>query len=167
MPSATKAFVLKNVSLTLVEADAAGTAVAYECQLSKAIITPSAGSTTSYTTFCAKFDDIAEESSYTLDLSGFQAYQDVADLTVILWEEAGKVYDFVLQPNLGQAAGSAISATNYAFSGQVTLVEAPIGGTVNEWATFDVSLPCVTKPTMLLAPPVPLSAGKKSADSAA
>jgi len=153
MPISTAPFVLKEVSLTLVKSGDATTPVEYRCQLSQAQLTPSAGAgATGATleTFCETFDNSGTtSSSWVLDLAGFQAFADVTDLSMISFVDEGEKYDFVLVP-----VGGTISTTNPGFSGQVTMVATPIGGTANQYASFTVSLPCVSKPTMLTTPPV-------------
>lgn len=158
MPVTTAPIVLSNLSLTLKKLrDADGTpavgatATEYRCQLGKAQVTPasSGGSSETYDTFC---DTHTSESgggkTFNLDLGGFQGYADTADLTLIMWQDAGAVYEFILIPQ-----GGVISATNPGVQGEVTMVEGPIGGNAKKYATFEVSLPCVQKPDLIVAPP--------------
>lgn len=142
-------FVLRDVSLTL-EPASGGTPQEYQCQLSAATLTPSSTGGTGNTleTFCDTYSDAGSNATWTLDLAGFQQYTDAADLALLLYNSEGEVYDFVLTP-----MGGTISATNPGFSGQVTLVPTQIGGTANQWATFSVSLPLVSKATVLSTPP--------------
>ena len=157
MAMSTAPIVLNNVSLTLTKVRnpdgtpaVGGTATEYRCQLGKAQITPATGggSTQTYDTFCETHTSQSGGATFSLDLGGFQAYTDVADLTVLLWNEAGAVYEFVLVPN-----GGTVSATNYGAQGEVTIVEAAIGGTAKQYPTFEVSLPCTAKPDLITAPP--------------
>jgi len=150
MALTTAPFVMRDVTLSL-KPVASGTAEEYRCQLNKAQITPAGGGGASitYDTFCATFSEQSGGATFTLDLGGFQAYADVADLSILLWNSAGEKYTFVLTP-----LGGTISATNPGFTGEVTLIEAVVGGTANQYATFEVSLPCSAKPTAIVAPPV-------------
>lgn len=155
MAQSTSPFILKDTSLVLSKAGT-GTPEEFRCQLNSVTITPGTGGGAgeqTYETFCDTFTSGGGSSStFTLDLAGFQAWADVADLSVILWNDAGEEYDFSLVPMAGP-----VSATSPAFSGKVTLVEPQVGGTANTYATFTVSLPCVSKPTMVTSAPFPLS----------
>jgi len=145
-------FVLNKVSLTLVESSATpGTPVEYKCQLSQAQLTPSAAAgTTGATmeTFCATYDNSGSAAAtWVLDLAGFQAWADVTDFSVISFNDEGVEYDFVLMPIEGT-----VSATNPSFTGTVTMVATPVGGTANQYAQFTASLPCKSKPLMVVTP---------------
>jgi hypothetical protein len=144
-------FVLKDVSLTLVKVGEVTAPIEFRCQLSQAQLTPSAGGgSTGATleTFCATYDSSGtSNSSWALDLAGFQAWADVTDFSVISFQEEGAQFDFVLMPLAGP-----VSAASPSFSGTVTMVATPVGGTANQYATFTVSLPCTSKPIMTTAP---------------
>lgn len=151
MPVTTSPFLMNDVTVKLVASG--GTLVEYRCQLSRAELVPSqaagAGGST-YSTFCDTFDSGGGgNSSWTLELSGFQAVKDAEDLTRFLFANEGELLDYELVP-----AGGVIAADNTGYSGQCTAVPTPIGGTANSYATFDVSLPCQGKPTELVTPPV-------------
>jgi hypothetical protein len=155
MALTTSPFLLKNLSLTLVKtAEVAGVAEEYRCQLTAATLTPSTGGGgggSTLETFCDSYSSTgASTATWTLDLSGFQAYKDVTDLSILLFNDEGENYTYTLMPE-GPAP---ISATNPGFTGEVTLIPTTIGGTANQYATFTVSLPTVGKPTMITAPPV-------------
>ncbi len=142
-------FLLKDVSLTLVKSGEVTTPVEYRCQLSQAELVPSAasGGGASLSTFCDEYSSPGGNATWVLTLSGFQAYQDAADLSVILFNDEGETYDFVLMPIQG-----AVSAANPAFEGQVTIVPTNIGGTANTYGVYTVSLPCAQKPLMVTVP---------------
>jgi len=152
-------FLLKNLTLTLkklTEPDGTpavgGTATEYRCQLNIASLTPSAGGAGEQTfdTFCESFtNSSASGATWVLNLGGFQAYADVADLSVILFNDEGATYEFVLTPT-----GGTISATNPGFQGVVTMFPSIVGGTANTYATFTVDLSCTGKPTMITTAPV-------------
>lgn len=151
MPLTTSPFVMKDVTLTLVKSGG-GTPVEMRCQLSQAEIVPGGstggGTDLSYSTFCDDFSTTSSSGkTYALTLSGFQALADATDFARLAWEEEDEIFDFVLTP-----MGGTVSATNPAFEGQVTMQATNIGGTAGQYATFQsVALPCVTKPTMVLA----------------
>jgi hypothetical protein len=152
MPATLSPFLLTDVTLTLKKVGAAEPAAQVICQLGKAQITPAAnqGTTQEYATFCDDFSSsTSAATTFTLDLGGFQAYADVTDLSRLLWIDAGEKYEFVLAPQAGP-----ISDSSPGFSGVVTFVEAPVGGTAKTYATYEVSLPCDGKPELLTAPPV-------------
>lgn len=151
MALTTQPFVMRDVSLTLVKKGAA-TPVEYRCQLSQAQLTPAAASGGGQTleTFCSTYSSSGSTAAtWTLDLGGFQAYKDVTDLSIILFNDEGEEYTYTLLPE-----GGTISTTNPGFTGDVTLIPVQVGGTANQYATFTVSLPCLAKPTMLTTPPV-------------
>jgi len=148
MPT-TSPFVLDDVSLTL--SPVSGSAEEYQCQLNRAELVPSTGGGgggATFESFCNTYSGGGGTASWTLELTGMQAYSDAADLSMLLFNEEGEEYEFVLTP-----MGGTISATNPGFSGTVTLVPTNIGGTANQYATLTVSLPCSGKPTLLNTPP--------------
>jgi hypothetical protein len=165
MPISTQPFVLNNVSVTLKKiknsdgSAATGTRTEYRCQLNTATLTPSAaaGAAQTYDTFCDTFSSGGGGgATWVLGLAGFQAYADVTDLSLILFDDEGAVYEYVLTP-----MGGVVSATNPAFQGQVTIIPTVIGGVANQYATFTVDLPAVSKPTKIVAPPTLLTAGEE------
>jgi hypothetical protein len=153
MAITTSPFVLKETSLTLRPKDSTGAAQEYICQLSQAQLTPSAatgGAGGDLTTFCDTYSSAAAagNSTWVLDLAGFQAVEDSMDLTIFLFEHEGETYEFQLTPK----GPLPVSATNPAFRGEVTLQPTQIGGTAAQFATFTVSLPVSGKPRLLKAP---------------
>ena len=160
MVMTTQPFLLNALTLTLkrildpagAAAAPAGTRVEYRCQLNTATLTPSTaggggGTTTTYLTFCQEFEtdtSSASTTAWTLNLAGFQAYKDVADLSMILFSDEGSVWEYVLTPQ-----GGAISVTNPGFKGTVKMVPTVIGGTAATYATFTVDLACVQVPTAI------------------
>ena len=148
MPIATSPFLLKDASLTLIaKADAGtGTPVEYSCQLNQAQLTPAegGGGTQTYETFCDTHTSSGSTSTWTLDLGGFQAFEDATDLSTLLFDEEGEIFSYVLTPK-----GGTVSATNPGFKGDVTLKPVAVGGTAGTFATFTISLPCTAKPTKI------------------
>ena len=142
MPITVAPFVLKDITVTLKVG--VGTATEYRCQLNRAELVPAAsgGGTQTYDTFCDTFTSGSASTAWTLELAGFQAYADVTDLSNFLFDNEGEIAEYVLTP-----LGGAVSASNPAFTGEVTLAPTNIGGTANQYATLTVSLPCSGKPT--------------------
>ena len=145
MAFTTQPFVMNNVSLTLKLASG-GTATEYRCQLSQAELVPSAGTGgggAALDTFCDSFSTPTGLTTWALTLSGFQAFADATDLSNFLFDNEGETLDYVLTP-----LGGTVSASNPAFTGQVTAVPTNIGGTAAQYAVFNgVTLPCLGKPT--------------------
>jgi hypothetical protein len=146
----TAPFTLKDTSLTLKLIDEAGTTTAteYRCQLTEATWVPSDASTSTQelVTFCTTHSDSTGggDATWVLQLAGFQSFMDANDLAMFLFDNEGKKAEATLLP--GQSEG-AVSATNPAFKGTVTLKPVNIGGTARQYATFTVSLPASAKPT--------------------
>jgi len=156
MAITTSPFVLKDLSLVLVKSDdIAGVETEYRCQLTSAVLTPSSsagGGGSALETFCESYplNATAASTTWTLDLSGFQNYKSVEDLSLLLFDHDGEVYTYTLVP----IGPNPISDTNPGFTGEVTLAATTIGGTANTHAVFTVSLQCVGRPVKLTAPPV-------------
>jgi len=160
-------FVLNNVSLTLEKvrnpdgsAATPGTASEYRCQLNTASLTPSqnTGASQEYVTFCDTHTSPGGGgSTWVLNLAGFQAYADVLDLSLILFNDEGAVYEYVLTP-----LGGVQSATNPGFRGEVTIIPTVIGGVANTYGSFTVDLPCTAKPSMIVAAPTAAAAEQES-----
>jgi hypothetical protein len=154
MPQTAAPFILKDVVVTLTLNDAGGgipgSPIEIQCQLNRAELVPSASGGAgeqSYDTFCGPHKDpgTGGGSTWTLELSNFQAYTDVEDLTLFLFDHEGKEASYTLMP-LGE-----VTDTKPAFEGVVTLVAQNIGGTALTYATSTVSLPCKAKPTKRIA----------------
>lgn len=163
MPIATSPFTLSDVSLTLKVAGGAAVATEYMCQLNRAELVPAAASTGSeFETFCDTFAAPPKAASWTLELTGFQAWADATDLSLFLFDNELKESDFILAPVLN--AENPISATNPGFQGKVVLTPGSIGGTANQYAQMTVSLVVKGKPTKITTPPVALAVDEDQAD---
>jgi hypothetical protein len=151
-------FLVKNINVLMSKAPA--TKIDYRCTLNTAILRPATGggggAGVTYETFCNTFSGgaAAGGTTWTLELSGFQAYADVTDLSNLLFAEEGNVIDYVLVP-----VGGTVSATNPGYQGQFTATPVDIGGTANQFAVFTTSQPCTAKPTKIVVPPVGVFAG--------
>jgi len=125
-----------------------GTRVEYNCDLTTAEIIAEPGDEVSVSTLCAtgSFSSIGK-TTYALHIVALQRW--AADgLANFLWDNDGALADFQYQ-----AHGSAIvpSATQPGMSGQVRLIAPTYGGESGQYAELDVTLPCSTKPTKLVA----------------
>lgn len=150
MPLTTAPLVLNDLTLTLRKKGEVTAAEDYRCQLQTATLTPSAAANSqTYDTFCDTHSSPGGSATWVLNLAGFQAYADVADLSLILFNDEGETYEYVLTPN-----GGPLSASNPGFAGDVTIIPTQIGGTAKQYATFTVDLPCTSKPTMITVDPV-------------
>lgn len=151
-------FILKDVIVTLQLVDD-GTAIPpaapipgalteFQCQLNRAELVPSTTGGTgeqTYETFCGPHSSGAgtSGSTWTLELSNFQSWADVEDLSNFLFDNEGAEAYYTLAPY----GGAAPSATAPAFEGTVTLLATNVGGTAATYAVSTVSLPCKEKPT--------------------
>jgi hypothetical protein len=155
MAIATKPFTLKDTSVTLKLIDPEGTptAVEYRCQLTRAEFVPAdagGGGGEELVTFCTTHSDSAAagDATWTLELEGFQSYQDAQDLSMFLFDNEGMKAEATLVPGQG---GMTPGADNPGFKGEVTLKPTNIGGTARQYARFTVSLPATQKPTKVTA----------------
>jgi hypothetical protein len=152
MALTTSPFLVKNINVLMAKSPA--TKIDYRCTLNTAILRPSTGggggTGVTFETYCNTFSggSNAGGTTWTLELTGFQAYADVTDLSNLLFVEEGNAIDYVLVP-----VGGTVSATNPGFQGQFTATPVDIGGTANQYATFTTSQPCTAKPTKIITPP--------------
>ena len=150
MPLATAPILLTGTSLTIaVPGVGAGAAIEYRCQLTKAQLTPadSSSAAATLTTFCNEYTSAGGLAVWTLDLDGYQAFEDDTDLSMVLFDHEGEEATYLLIPK-----GGVVSATNPGFQGAITLKPVPIGGTAKQYAVHTVSLPCKEKPVKIKTP---------------
>jgi hypothetical protein len=166
MAIATSPFVLNDVSLTLIlDSNTAGVPQEYMCQLNRAELVPAAASTGSeFETFCDTFTPPPKQATWTLELTGFQAWQDAADLSIFLFDNELLKAKFVLMP-IATVTGELVGPLT-GFSGVVTLTPGQIGGAANQYAQMTVSLSVEGKPTRAGGPPVPVGPTGPTAASA-
>lgn len=152
MPITGAPFALKDTSLTLELVEGGGTAQEYRCQLSRAELVPSqgGGGGAELTTFCDTYSEASGESTWELQLEGFQSFKEANDFAIWAFTNEGKKAKFVLAPGQG---GGVISQTNPGFGGEVTVKPTNVGGTAKDYAKFAVTLKVTTKPDVLTAPP--------------
>ncbi len=153
MALATSPFTLKDTSLTLKLVGSTDPAQEYRCQLTAATLTPSdaGGGDNELVTFCTTHSEPSGgDSTWALELAGFQSFQSAQDLALFLFENEGARAEFVLLPGQG---GGTISATNPGFTGTVTLRPTAIGGQARQFASFDVTLPLSARPSLITTAP--------------
>ena len=147
LPITTKPFSLDNLELGLKVAGdtAVVNPIQYRCQLGRSELVPSAstGGGNELVTFCETHTSPTGKASWTLELEGFQAWSDISDLSLMLFNNEGETLDFILVPS-----GGLVGPSNPAFTGQCLAVPTPVGGTAGSYATFTVSLPCLGKPVI-------------------
>ena len=127
-------------------------ATEYNCsaQIAELIVTP--GDVKQYVTLC---DTIQQQgaSTYAIHLKGVQDWA-TGGLSLFLWTNAGATARCVIQAH-GKAA--AFSATTPGIDATVVISEGAYGGTSQEFAEFDVELPCTARPTLATTTPTGLS----------
>lgn len=145
------ALFLKDVSLTFEIINPPVASAEFNCNVHTVEVVPTPGDDITYRVLCPD-GTLTQKgaSTYVLHIVGSQDW-DAAGLSRYLWENAGQTAHFVAQAH---GAAVAISATAPGFEGDVVLVEGAYGGTADEWAEFDVELPCVTRPDLIETPPV-------------
>lgn len=138
---------MRDVTLTL-KLVSAGTRVEYNCDVSTAEIIPTPGDEVTYSTLCASGSYSAiGKTTYALHVVAAQRW--AADgLATFLWDHDGELAEFQYQAH---GAGVAPSTTAPGMAGEIRLVAGAYGGEVDTFAELDVTLPCSTKPTKLVA----------------
>lgn len=138
---------MRDVTLTL-KLVSAGTAVEYACDLSTAEIVPSPGDEVTYSTLCpsGSYSSIGK-TTYALHVVAAQRW--AADgLATFLWDHDGELATFQYQAH---GAATVPAADVPGMAGEVRLVAGNYGGEVDTYAELDVTLPCTSKPTKIVA----------------
>lgn len=136
--------VFNHPTLKLADTEAglsAGTA--YECQITSAVVTPTANFQTVPATGCAPASQSPGLTSFNLDLAWLQDWDAAGGgLSGYSWERAGDAVWFQLVPD---SADTAVS-----IKGQVYVVEGAVGGVFGDGSagTSTASWPCLDKPTL-------------------
>lgn len=150
---------MRDVTLTL-KLVSAGTAVEYACDLSTAEIIPSPGDEVTYSTLCPEgsYSSIGK-TTYALHVVAAQRW--AADgLASFLWDNDGELATFQYQAH---GAATVPSADLPGMAGEVRLVAGNYGGEVDTFAELDVTLPCSSKPSKIVAAfPALEEAGRKA-----
>jgi hypothetical protein len=138
---------MRDVTLNL-KLVSGGTRVEYNCDLTTAEIVSTPGEEISVSTLCASgsYSSIGK-TTYALHIVALQRW--AADgLATFLWDNDGSLADFQYQAH---GSGTVPAADVPGMSGQVRLVAGSYGGEVDSFAELDVTLPCSSKPTKLVA----------------
>jgi hypothetical protein len=140
---------MRDVTLNLrLASDAVGARVEYQCDVSTAEIVPSPGDEVTYSTLCAEgsYSSIGK-TTYALHVVAAQRW--AADgLASFLWDHDGELADFQYQAH---GDGTVPTADLPGMTGTVRLVAGNYGGEVDTYAEVDVTLPCQSKPTKIVA----------------
>jgi hypothetical protein len=140
---------MRDVTLNLrLASDAVGARVEYQCDVSTAEIVPSAGDEATYSTLCAEgsYSSVGK-TTFALHVVAVQRW--AADgLANFLWDHDGELADFQYQAH---GDGVAPSTDAPGMTGQVRLIAGNYGGEVDQYAEVDVTLPCTSKPTKMVA----------------
>jgi hypothetical protein len=140
---------MRDVTLNLrLTSPGTGTRTEYECDIHTAEIVPTPGDEVSYSTLCASgsYSSIGK-TTYALHLVAAQRW--AADgLATFLWDNDGALADFQYQAH---GTGVAPDATQPGMTGQVRLIAGNYGGEVDTYAELEVTLPCTSKPTKVVA----------------
>jgi hypothetical protein len=140
---------MRDVTLNLrLSSDAVGTRVEFQCDISTAEIVPSPGDEVTYSTLCAEgsYSSIGK-TTYALHVVAAQRW--AADgLAAFLWDHDGELAQFQYQAH---GDGVTPTADLPGMTGEVRLIAGNYGGTVDEYAEVDVTLPCSSKPEKIVA----------------
>ena len=134
----------------------AGASKSFSCWAKTAMIEASPGDTIEYPTLSAGCTyKSAGATSYDLHLIGVQDWDAgaVSGLAAFLDANDGATAAFWL--NAHGPAGTAATATAPAKAGTCTLIAPSYGGTVGEYAEFDVTLPVTGKPSTVITGTAP------------
>jgi hypothetical protein len=136
MPAATGALVMKDASIKI-------NAIEYANQVRKARFVPDQ-STQTYKTLVpdGSLQDV-DNAVWTLELEGLQI-NATGGLAKALRTAAGTSVAAIVQPKLG--TGQDIATCT------ILVPEIPFGGEQGEYMTIDLSIPCVGKPVLSVAP---------------
>jgi len=140
---------MRDVSLTLkLLTPPGGTRIEFNCDAHLAEIVPTPGDDVSYATLCPSGSYSSRgKTTYALHIVAAQRW-DSTGLSLFLWDHDGEDAEFQYQAH---GAGLTPSATVPGMSGTVKLVAGPYGGEVDSYAELDVTLPCASKPTKIVA----------------
>ena len=145
----------------------AATAVEFNCDAHLAEVVTSPGDDVTYQTLCpdGSFSNVGR-SSYALHIVAAQDWS--ADgLALFLWDNEGALATFEYQAH---GATTVPSADAPGMTGEIRLIAPSYGGEADSYAELDITMPCTTKPTKVVAAfPAMADAGRsgKGAASAA
>jgi hypothetical protein len=139
---------MRDVSLKL-SLVSGGVYAEYNCDVHTAEIVPTPGDDVTYATLCPTGSYSARgKTTYALHVVAAQTWDEADGLAAFLWDHDGELANFQYQ-----AHGDAVvpSAALPGMAGEVTLVAGNYGGEVDTYAEIDVTLPCSSKPTKIVA----------------
>lgn len=138
---------MRDVELTI-ELVSGGTPANFNCDVSTAEIIPTAGDEVTYATLSADctYSSVGR-TTYALHLVAVQRWA-AEGLAAFLWDHDGELASFKYQAH---GDGVVPSADLPGMVGEVRLVAGAYGGAADEYAELDVTLPCTTKPTKIVA----------------
>lgn len=138
---------MKNASVKL-KVTGVGTLVEYNGQVQSAQVEVSPGDEQTYPTLDGNVAVNVGPPTYALVLTAGQDWATTG-LARFLWDNEGSLLDFEYQAHgATQVAGAATPIV----VGQCRAIPGAYGGEVGTFAEIEVSLPCVTKPTLDVTP---------------
>jgi hypothetical protein len=125
-----------------------GTYAEYNCDVSTAEIVPAPGDEVTYSTLCAEgsYSSIGK-TTYALHIVAAQRWA-IDGLAAFLWDHDGELANFQYQAH---GDGVTPTADLPGMAGEVRLIAGTYGGAVDTFAELDVTLPCSSKPTKIVA----------------
>lgn len=138
---------MRDVSLTLTIG--ADPAIEVNCDVHTVEVVTTPGDEVTYQTLCpdGSFSEVAR-SSYALHIVAAQDW-GADGLARVLWEHEAEEAEFRYQAH-GSEVGGADAPSDAApgMMGSVRLIAPTYGGEADTFAELDVTLPCLTKPTL-------------------
>lgn len=127
---------------------AGGVLAEYNAQVQSCEIEVSPGDEVSYPTLDGSVSKNVGPPSYSLVITAGQDW-GITGLARFLWDNEGDLLDFSYQAH---GAGTPAAAGTPIVTGQCRAVPGAYGGEAGTFAEIEVSLPCVTKPTLDVTP---------------
>jgi hypothetical protein len=150
---------MRDVSLTLTIG--ADPALEVNCDVHTVEVVTTPGDEVNYQTLCpdGSFSEVGR-SSYALHIVAAQDWGPTG-LARVLWEQEGEQAEFRYQAHGADVATTdAPSDTVPGMMGTIRLIAPTYGGEADTFAEIDVTLPCATKPEIVVAAfPAAMSAG--------
>ena len=125
-----------------------GAFVEYNTQVQSCEIEVSPGDEVDYPTLDGNVSKNVGPESYALVITAGQDWATTG-LARFLWDNARATLDFEYQAH---GAGVVAGASTPIVTGQVKAVPGSYGGEAGAFAEIEVSLPCLTKPTLDITP---------------
>jgi len=155
---------MRDVSLKIRLGAAAG--VEFNCDAHLAEVVTSPGDDVSYQTLCPEgsFSNVGR-SSYALHIVAAQDWT-AEGLALFLWDHEGELATFEYQAH---GATTVPSAAAPGMTGEIRLIAPSYGGEADTYAELDVTMPCTTKPSKVVAafPAMATTAAKGKAETVA